>query len=86
MYWLIVLALLNAAYVAALPSPTIFYVANIILHSYVRFAATAWLCWAWRRSPKVIPLAAAGLLGIYLIARGATSDHRTALWLHIALA
>ena len=86
LFWIIVLALINAAYVVALPSATIFYVANVLLHLVLGFAVTAWLCWAWRRSPKFIPLAAAGLLGIYLIARGATSDHRTALWLHIALA
>src|SRR5665213_3615599 len=91
LFWLIVLAIVNAAYVAALPSPTIFYVANIILHLVLGFAATAWLCWTWfksrkPRSLKVIPLAAAAVLGIWLIARGATSDHRTVLWMHIALA
>ncbi|HVW83985.1 MAG TPA: tetratricopeptide repeat protein [Bryobacteraceae bacterium] len=86
MFWIIVLALLNAAYVAALPAATLFYVANIVLHLVLGLAACGWLCWAWRRSPKVIPLAAASLLGIYLIARGATSDHRVALWAHIALA
>jgi len=86
LFFLVVLAIINAAYVAALPSPTIFYVANVLLHLALGIAATVWLCWASRRSPKVIPLVAAGLLGVYLMARGATSDHRTVLALHIALA
>ncbi|HKD06165.1 MAG TPA: tetratricopeptide repeat protein [Bryobacteraceae bacterium] len=86
LFVLVVLAILNAAYVAALPSPTIFYVANVLLHLALGIGATVWLCWAWRRSPRVIPLAAAGLLGVYLMVRGATSDHRTVIALHIALA
>jgi tetratricopeptide (TPR) repeat protein len=86
LFVLVVLAILNAAYVAALPSPTIFYVANVLLHLVLGTTATVWLCWASRRSPKVIPLAAAGLLGAYLMVRGATSDHRTVIALHIALA
>ena len=44
------------------------------------------LVWRYRRSPKSIPLLAAGLLGLYLIAAGATLDHRAILYLHIALA
>ena len=85
MFWLIVLAILNIAYVAALPAASLFYVANILLHLVLSGAAAAWLCWQWRRSGKVIPLAVASLFGVYLIARGATSDHRVALWIHIAL-
>jgi Tfp pilus assembly protein PilF len=81
---LIVLALLNVAYVAALPSATILYVVNVLLHLVLGSAAALWLCWNWRRSPKVIPLAAAVLAGVYLIARGATTEHRPALWIHIA--
>ena len=86
MFWLLVLALINAAWVAGLPSPTVLYVANVLLHLILGTAVTVLLCWEWRRSPKVIPLAAAGLLGVYLAVRGATSDHRTALAIHIALA
>ncbi|MDQ1473456.1 MAG: hypothetical protein QOJ99_4936, partial [Bryobacterales bacterium] len=85
MFWLIVLALLNVAYVAALPSATLFYVANILLHLVLGSAAAAWVCWKWRSNPRVIPLAAASLFGVYLIVQGATSEHRAALWIHIAL-
>jgi Tfp pilus assembly protein PilF len=81
---LIVLALLNVAYVAALPSATILYVVNVLLHLVLGSAAALWLCWNRRRSPKVIPLAAAVLAGVYLTARGATTQHRPALWIHIA--
>ena len=83
---LVLIALLNAAYVAALPSPTIFYVANVLLHLVFGTAACAWLIWKWRRSGRMVPLLLASLFGAYLAIRGATHDHYTALWLHIGLA
>jgi Flp pilus assembly protein TadD len=86
LFLLLVLALLNAAWVAALPAPTILYVTNVLLHLALGLAATVWICWAYRRSPKVIPLAVAGALGLYLAVQGATSNHRTALAFHIGLA
>ena len=43
--WLIALLLLNAAYVAALPSATIFYVANVLLHVIFGLAGVVVLCW-----------------------------------------
>ncbi|MEO8052832.1 MAG: tetratricopeptide repeat protein, partial [Acidobacteriota bacterium] len=86
MTWLVLLTALNAAYTAALPSATIFYVANIVLHLALGAAVILWLGFIWRRSPKVAPLVLAGILGIYLIFAGATTDHRWALWSHIALA
>ncbi len=85
-YLLTVLALLNAAYVAALPSPTMFYVVNVLLHLLLGAAAAGLLAWRWRRDPKVIPLVIGSVLGVYLIAVGATSDHRVVLWAHIAAA
>jgi Flp pilus assembly protein TadD len=84
--WLIALLLLNAAYVAALPSPTIFYVANMLLHVVLGLAGAALLCWQWRRSPRMAVLAAAGLLGGFLLIKGAVYDNRWALWAHVALA
>ena len=80
------IALMNAAYVAALPSPTIFYVANVVLHLGLGAAAAGWLIWKWRRSGRMVPLLVASLAGAYLAVRGATTDHRTALWLHIGFA
>ncbi len=84
--WLIALLLLNAAYVAALPSATIFYVANVLLHVVLGLAGAVLLCWQWRRSPKVAVLAVAGLLGGFLLIKGAVYDNRWALWAHVALA
>src|SRR5215469_4386686 len=85
MFWAILLLLLNAAYVAALPSATIFYVANVLLHIVLGAAVAAWMVWTRRASGKAGPLLLAGLLGIYLIAVGATSYHRLELWAHVTL-
>src|SRR5579872_4330682 len=83
--WLIALLLLNAAYVAALPSATIFYVANVLLHVILGFAGVVVLCWQWRRSPKIAVLVVAALLGGFLVVKGAVTDNRWALWAHVAL-
>jgi tetratricopeptide (TPR) repeat protein len=77
---------LNAAYVAALPSPTIFYVANVLLHLVLGTAAAGWLIWKYRTSGIVAPLLLASLAGFYLAVRGATRDHYAILWIHIGLA
>jgi tetratricopeptide (TPR) repeat protein len=77
---------MNAAYVAAFPSPTIFYVGNVLLHLALGAAAAGWLIWKWRRNGRMIPLLVASLAGAYLAVRGATLDHRAALWIHIGFA
>jgi hypothetical protein len=86
MIWLLLLAAMNAAYLAALPSPTVFYIANEVLHLALGAAVVVWLGVQWRRRPAVAPLLIGGLLGLYLVFAGATRDHRWALWSHIALA
>ena len=83
MLWLILFALLNAAYVAALPSATVFYVANVLLHLVLGAAVVIVLA---RRRLQFVPLLCAGLLGAYLIVGGATRDHWSILYAHIALA
>jgi Flp pilus assembly protein TadD len=83
MTWLLLLTIFNAAYTAALPSPTVFYIANVILHLALGAATVIWLGYTWRRSSKIAPLIVAGVLGTYLIFAGATTDHRWALWAHI---
>jgi len=85
-FLLVLIALLNAAYVAALPSPTIFYVANVLLHLVLGTAAAGWLIWKYRTSGIVAPLLLASLAGFYLAVRGATRDHYAILWIHIGLA
>ena len=84
--WLIAVLLLNAAYVAALPSATLFYVGNVLLHVVLGLAGAGALWWQWRRSPKSAPLVAAALLGGFLVMKGAVTDNRWVLWAHIALA
>jgi Flp pilus assembly protein TadD len=86
MKWLLALLVVNAAYVAALPSPTIFYVGNVLLHVVLGLAGAVLLCWQWRRSPRIAVLVIAGLLGGFLLVKGAVYDNRWALWAHVALA
>jgi hypothetical protein len=86
MLWLLLLTVLNAGYVASAPSATVFYIANVLLHLVLGAASVVWLAFAFRRSPRVVPLVLAGVLGVYLIFAGATTDHRTILIAHISLA
>ena len=86
MFWLLLITVLNAGYVAAAPAPTVFYIANVVLHLLLGAATVAWLGFAYRRSARVAPLVLAGLLGVCLVFAGATTDHRAILLAHIALA
>jgi tetratricopeptide (TPR) repeat protein len=83
---LLILLIANSAYLAALPAANLLYIANIPLHLILGIAVSAALIYQSRRSPKVIPLLAATIIGIYLIPAGATTDHYKILWAHIALA
>ena len=84
--WLIAFLLINAAYVAALPSATVFYVANVLLHLLLGLAGAVVLCWQWRRSPRIALLVLAGVLGGFLIVKGAITENRWALWAHVGFA
>jgi tetratricopeptide (TPR) repeat protein len=83
---LLILLIANSAYLAALPAANLFYIANIPLHLILGAALSAALIYQSRRDPKIIPLIAAALIGLYLIPAGATTDHYKILWAHIALA
>jgi Flp pilus assembly protein TadD len=82
---LLALLIANSAYLAALPAANLFYIANIPLHLLLAIPTCALLIWQSRKSPKIIPLLAATLIGIYLIPAGATTDHYKILAAHIAL-
>ena len=86
MFWLVLITVLNAAYVAAAPTPTVFYIANVLLHLLLGAATVVWLGYRYRRNPRVTPLVLAAGLGAYLTIAGATTDHRGILLAHIALA
>ena len=86
MFWLLAVTVLDAAYVAAAPSATVFYIANVLLHLVLGATSVAWLGYTYRRHARVVPLVLAGVLGVYLIFAGATTDHRAILLAHIALA
>jgi len=79
--------IVNSAYLAAFPQPTIFYMANVVLHLVLGIGVMIAALVLLRRFgwPSAI-LLVAGLPAIYLAIRGNTLDHRTILWLHIALA
>jgi tetratricopeptide (TPR) repeat protein len=88
-FWVIVLLLASAAYVAALPSATLVYVSGILLHAGLGVVAAAWLAAAiyrGKRRARYLPLAISAALGIYLMLAGATRQHFPVLWIHIALA
>ncbi len=82
--------LVNTAYVWAFASPTIFYMANVLLHVMLGLAlavaAAALLRRAWRDVSPALSGAfiLSAILGVYLTFAGATRDHRWALWAHIA--
>jgi Flp pilus assembly protein TadD len=86
MSWFLFLLIGNAAYIAALPSATVFYVANVLLHLLVGAVGVVWLIrrYGWNANTALLGLSA--LIGAYLIYGGATIDHRWIVGAHIAFA
>ena len=84
--------LANAAYIAAFPSPTVFYVANVLLHLGLGIALAAAFYWLLFKDPGLrsrLSVAASLLLiatalGVYLAITGATTENRWAVWAHVA--
>ena len=84
---LLLLLLLNTAYVAAFASPTIFYMGNVVLHLVLGVVLAIALSWFIRRMPLAGGLfLVAALLGVFLAVRGNTTPHRWVLQAHIAVA
>ena len=88
------LLLVNTAYIAAFASPTIFYMANVLLHLGLGVALSVAVAIAIAQDPELrraigpaLPFFLSAILAaIYLVAAGNIRDHRWALWLHIASA
>src|SRR5215471_13606170 len=86
--------LLNAAYVWAFAFPTIFYMANVLVHLTLGVALFALFVWLLGRDTQLrggSRLAAGSfllalLIGAYIVGAGNTLDHRWALWGHIGAA
>jgi tetratricopeptide (TPR) repeat protein len=89
-YWtavLFIVLLINTAYVMALPSPTIFYMGNVLLHLVLGVALTVALFFLLREFPVAAGFfLAASALGCFLAVRGNTMPHRWALVAHVAAA
>src|SRR5579871_5609473 len=79
--------LINTAYVAALPSPTIFYMGNVLLHLVLGVVLTVALLFLLRQFPMAAGFfLVASAAGIYLAIAGNTTPHRWALFAHVAAA
>jgi Flp pilus assembly protein TadD len=86
------LLLLNSAYLAAFATPSLFYVANVVLH--VALGTTLILVSAWlarRGVPKrvllsFVPLVIAAASGLVLVMVGTTRPHRWLLGVHVVTA
>ena len=77
---LLVLLLVNTAYIAAFASPTIFYMGNVVLHLALGVALAIMAFWVIRRMPVAGGLfLIAALAGMFLAVRGNTMAHRWVL-------
>ena len=97
--WLLIFGLLlvaNSAYVAAFGDPTLFYVANALLHPLLGIIAAILLivfigghgeqfAGAAGNITKLV-LAVAGVFGLYLMIVGMTRPHSLALYVHVSAA
>lgn len=87
---LLILLLLNSAYVAAFKSPTVFYMTNVLLHialGLILLPYAAALAWKHRAAlPQAILYAIAAAIGIYLMVHGNLRQDRPVLLAHIVVA
>ena len=84
---LLVLLLVNTAYISAFASPTIFYMLNVVLHLALGVALAAIALRFLRQWPFAGGLfLLAAIAGIFLAVRGNTMAHRWVLEAHIAVA
>ncbi|MEJ7605008.1 MAG: multiheme c-type cytochrome [Bryobacteraceae bacterium] len=82
---LCVALILNTAYIAAFADPTVFYMANVLLHLALGIVFTIVFASALRRQAATLVLLICAVLGLYLVAAGNTFPQRWILWAHIAV-
>ncbi len=82
-----ILLVATGGYLAAFPSATIFYEANVLLHLGLGIALSIAAVAVARRYPRESgALLVCALPAAYLVVQGNTSDHEKILWAHIAFA
>ena len=79
------LLLLNSAYIWAFHPPTVFYMANVLLHLGLGSVLAGLAASTIKRTPLLGCFLAAALAGLYLAVAGNTHNHQAILWLHIVL-
>jgi len=78
--------LVNSGYLAAYPSASLFYMANVVAHLAVGLLLMLAAVWALKRYPRESgAFLIAGFAALFLMWRGNTLDHRAILWLHVVL-
>ncbi|HLK63229.1 MAG TPA: tetratricopeptide repeat protein [Bryobacteraceae bacterium] len=79
--------ILNSGYLAAFPSATVFYMANVLLHLGIGLALMVLAIPLVRRYPRETgAFLAAGIPAVLLAIRGNTLSNRPILWMHLLLA
>ena len=80
--YLFFVLLINSVYLAALPSPTIFYMANALLHLVLGVVLTIGAVWLYRKDSGALVVTA--ILGLALVYLGNTRPNSWLLLAHIA--
>src|SRR5215475_3466259 len=80
---LFLLLVANSIYLFGFPAPTVFYMANVLLHVALGLAlSVVALRLLWRYPVPACCFLAAGVFGLYLAVWGNTTPHRWALVCH----
>ena len=86
--WLLILLLLNTAYVAAFAQPTIFYMGQVVLHLVLGFLFAVLALWFYRREGgfwRTNLLRLSLITGLVIVVLGNTFPNRWVLWCHIGV-
>ena len=81
---LFVVLLANTAYIAAFASPTIFYMANVLLH-LVLGSAVFFIVLRYLPRPMQLLSTVVFVSGAWLIWAGAVTENQKILWAHMAV-